>query len=93
MSYRNVKVRNLTGEHGIIYKTAAAALTIPTGRRVVAIYAHSAAAVSVTLANAVNSDASTAVAIPAGSTWIGLCSAVTLSSGVITAYLDEKIGS
>lgn len=90
MSHRNINVRNLTGENGIIYKTSAAALTIPTGRRVVAIYAHAAASVSVTLANAVNSDASTAVAIPAGSTWIGACSAVTLSSGSITAYLDTK---
>ncbi len=90
MSYRSVNVRNLTGENGIIYKTSAAALTIPTGRRVIAIYANATAVVNVTLANAVSSDASTTVAIPAGSTWIASCSAVTLVSGSITAYLDGK---
>jgi hypothetical protein len=89
---RNINIRNLSGENGLIFKTAAGALTIPTGRRVIAIHAHSVAVVNVTLANAVNSDASSAVPIPASDTWIASCSAVTLTSGVITAYLDTKNG-
>lgn len=86
----NVKARNLLGEDGVIYKSAGGALSIPTGRRVKAIFAHSAAVVDVTLVSGTGSDATTAVAIPAGATWLAWCSAVSLTSGAISAYLDEK---
>jgi hypothetical protein len=84
------KVRNLLGEDGIIYKSAAGALTIPTGRRVKAIYAHAASVVVPTLSNEEAGDTPSAVNVPAGSTWIAWCSALSVTSGEITAYLDEK---
>lgn len=90
MNSPQVRVINMQGEDGIIYQTTAAALAIPTGRRVKAIFAHEAAVVSVTLANNLGTDGTTAVAIPAGSMWIASCSAVTLTSGKVSAYLNEK---
>jgi hypothetical protein len=87
---RSTKVRNLLGEDGIIYKNSAGALAIPTGRRVKAIFAHAAAVVSVTLSNEETGDTPSAVNIPAGSTWVASCSAASLTSGEISAYLDEK---
>lgn len=90
MTNTQVKVINMQGEDGIIYQTTAAALALPSGRRIKAIYANEAAVVSVTLANNLGSDASTAVPIPAGSMWIASCSAATLTSGKVTAYLSEK---
>ena len=91
MSQISHKIRNLRAEDGLIYQSTAAALTIPTGRRIVAIFAHEASVVNVTIVKNSGSDGTTAVAIPVGATWPATCSACTLVSGKITAYLDDKL--
>jgi hypothetical protein len=89
MGHPNVNVRNLMGEHGFVYKSVAAAVTIPTGRRVNAIKAHADSVVNVTAADATG-DPITEVNLPAGDVWHGLFTAVTLTSGEITCYLEAQ---
>jgi hypothetical protein len=70
------------GQHGAVYKTAAAALTGgPWG----AIQATATAVVNVTSGNWTG-DATTAVDIAAGATIFGNFTAITLTSGKIIAY-------
>jgi hypothetical protein len=71
------------GQFGAVYKTAAGSLSGgPWG----AIQATAAAVVSLTSGNWTNSDATTAIDIPAGATIFGNFTAITLTSGKIIAY-------
>ena len=72
------------GQFGAVYKSAAGALSAggPWG----AIQATAAAVVSLTSGNWTNSDATTAIDIPAGATIFGNFTAITLTSGKIIAY-------
>jgi hypothetical protein len=71
------------GQFGAVYKSAAGALSGgPWG----AIQATAAAVVSLTSGNWTNSDATTAIDIPAGATIFGNFTAVSLTSGKIIAY-------
>lgn len=75
--------RESLGKAGAVYKSSAGALAGgPWG----AIQATAAAVVSVTSANWTNSDATTAVDVPAGSTIYGDFTAISLTSGKIIAY-------
>lgn len=75
--------RESLGKAGAVYKTAAGALSGgPWG----AIQATAAAVVNVTSGNWTNSDASTAVDVPAGTTIYGNFTAISLTSGKIIAY-------
>ena len=71
------------GQYGAVYKSAAGALQ---GGPWAAIQATATAVVSVTSGNWTNSDATTAVDVPAGSTIFGNFTAITLTSGKIIAY-------
>lgn len=75
--------RERLGKAGAVYKTAAGALS---GGPWCAIQAVATAVVSVTSGNWTNSDASTAVPVPAGVTIYGDFSAISLTSGEIIAY-------
>ena len=72
------------GQFGAVYKSSAGALSAggPWG----AIQATAAAVVSLTSGNWTNSDATTAIDIPAGATIFGNFTAITLTSGKIIAY-------
>lgn len=71
------------GQYGAVYKSSAGALSGgPWG----AIQATAAAVVSVTSSNWTDSDATTSVDVPAGSTIFGNFTAVSLTSGKIIAY-------
>jgi len=68
---------------GAVYKSASGALA---GGPWCAIQATTAAVVNVTSGNWTNSDATTAVDIPAGATICGDFTAISLTSGKIIAY-------
>lgn len=73
----------LGSDEGVYAKGAAGALTLTDS--VAWIYAHAASVVNVTSAGI--SGTLSSVAIPAGGVWrCGRCSAVSLTSGEITAY-------
>ena len=75
------------GQYGAVYKTAAGALSGgPWG----SIQATAAAVVSLTSGNWTDSDATTAVDVPAGATIFGNFTAITLTSGKIIAYKQSS---
>ena len=84
MGFNSIKVVNQMGEGGGQYSTGTSALTPPTGKLIVAIYAHTAASVAAASANLTGT--LTTVAIPAGSSWVGQFSSVTPASGNVTVY-------
>ena len=75
--------RESLGKAGGVYKSAAGALS---GGPWCAIQATATAVVSVTSGNWTDSDATTAVDVPAGVTIFGNFTAITLTSGKIIAY-------
>lgn len=75
----NMKVRNQKGENGGIVATTGTHLG-----QFDAIYAHTAAVVDVVSAKLTGT--TTALEVPAGSTYFGLFSSVTVVSGKVTIY-------
>ena len=79
-----VKVTNLQGELGGQYATTGTITPTVTERPFSAIFAHAAASVTCTSNNITGT--LTTVAIPAGATWYGQFSSITVNSGSVTAY-------
>jgi len=75
--------RESLGKAGAVYKSAAGALQ---GGPWAAIQATATAVVNVNSGNWTDSDATTAVDVPAGATIFGNFTAITLTSGKIIAY-------
>jgi hypothetical protein len=71
-----------------VYVTGTGVNTAPAGSFYKAIYAHTATVVATATSknNEYPAGTLTNVAIPAGSTWWGLFSTFTLTSGTVTAY-------
>lgn len=78
-------VRNLKGEQGGLYITDTALHSQPTGRAWDAIFAHSAVVIAVAVSPNI-AGTLTSVALPAGAVWYGRFTAITLTSGQVTAY-------
>jgi len=87
MGFKSINVVNQMGEGGGQYSTGTSALTPPTGKLIVGIYAHTASSVAAVSANI--SGTLSAVAIPAGSSWLGQFSSVTPASGTLTVYYSK----
>lgn len=90
MSLAATNIRNLKGERGGLYVTDTALHTFAPSNALgskcwESIYAHTAAVVATAVSPNITGTL-TAVAIPAGSTWYGRFSAVTLTSGTVTLY-------
>lgn len=91
MSLAATNIRNLKGERGGLYITDTALHTYaPTNNAKAwdAIYAHTATVIATAVSPNITGTL-TGVAIPAGSVWYGRFTAITLTSGTVTAYNQD----